>query len=121
MQCGLIIGFDGEEAGAGERIVQFVETANVPDRIFFSHVAGLAQHRVVDRLKREGRLLHGSVSLTQTSALNFIPTRPQSEIVREYIDGLPRSLYEPRAYLDRIYRFFLKLWRRGAPQRRTPN
>jgi hypothetical protein len=28
--------------------------------------------------------------------------------VREYIDGFSK-LYEPRAYLDRIYRFFLEL------------
>jgi len=44
--------------------------------------------------------------------MNFEPTRPVEEIAREYVEAF-WALYEPHAYLDRVYSYFLKL---GAPK-----
>ena len=37
--------------------------------------------------------------------MNFVPTRPQTEIFAEFAD-VWRRLYEPRNFLDRTYRFY---------------
>ena len=107
VQCGLIIGFDGERKGAGQRIVQFIEATNIPTA-FFSILQALPNTALWDRLEREGRLLGNTGDVNQTSVLNFIPTRPASDIVQEYVEAFA-DLYEPKAYLKRTYRYFLEL------------
>lgn len=48
--------------------------------------------------------------------MNFVPTRPVDDIAEEYIDAFAQ-LYEPHQYLDRVYRYFLKL---GTPKVKPP-
>ena len=48
--------------------------------------------------------------------MNLTPTRPLEEIAMEYVEAF-WQLYEPEKYLDRIYRYFLKL---GAPKCHPP-
>jgi hypothetical protein len=64
------------------------------------------------RLEKEGRLRTQNGNLNQTTLMNFEPTRPVEEIAREYVEAFC-ALYEPHAYLDRVYSYFLKL---GAPR-----
>lgn len=111
VMAGFIIGFDGEKAGAGDRIVQFVETTTIPTA-FFSMLQALPDTALWHRLKREGRLRDQEVSGNQTTLMNFVPTRPLEEIAREYIDAFGQ-LYDPLVYLNRTYRHFCKL---GAPR-----
>jgi radical SAM superfamily enzyme YgiQ (UPF0313 family) len=68
------------------------------------------------RLEKEGRLLDERGNINQTTLMNFVPTRPVEEIALEYVEAF-RALYEPKKYLDRVYRYFLKL---GAPQVHPP-
>ncbi|MCT0205581.1 DUF4070 domain-containing protein, partial [Synechococcus sp. CS-602] len=44
--------------------------------------------------------------------LNFVPTRPIREIATEYVDAFC-ALYEPNAYMDRVYHYYLKV---GEPR-----
>jgi radical SAM superfamily enzyme YgiQ (UPF0313 family) len=113
--AGFIIGLDGEKAGAGNRIVRFVEETSIPTAVF-SMLQALPHTALWARLKREGRLLDRSVDMNQTTRMNFIPTRPADEIAREYVDGFWR-LYEPGPYLDRVFRCFMKL---GPPVAKRP-
>lgn len=115
VMAGFIIGFDNEKSGAGDRIVRFVEQTTIPIALF-SMLQVLPDTALWHRLKREGRLIDtDTANINQTTLMNFVPTRPIEEIAREYVQGF-YHLYEPRNYLDRTYRHFLKL---GAPRHRS--
>jgi hypothetical protein len=69
----------------------------------------LPNTRLWQRLEKEGRLLHGKTSGDfYGMGLNYLPTRPQEEILAEFVRGIDR-LYEPSRYLARVYRYFLTM------------
>jgi radical SAM superfamily enzyme YgiQ (UPF0313 family) len=108
VMAGFIIGFDGEQTGAGGRIVEFVERTSVPTAAF-SMLQALPDTALTKRLRREGRLLDvGAGNVNQTTLLNFVPTRPLEEIAHEYVDGFWR-LYDPNRYMERVFRHFMLL------------
>ncbi|MEO1134654.1 MAG: B12-binding domain-containing radical SAM protein, partial [Cyanobacteria bacterium J06639_1] len=113
--AGFIIGFDGEKSGAGDRIVQFAEITGIPTTTF-AMLQALPHTALWHRLEKEGRLRVDSGNINQTTLMNFVPTRPVEEIAREYVEAFCQ-LYEPVQYLDRVYRYFLKL---GAPKVQAP-
>lgn len=104
---GFIIGFDGEQSGAGDRIVRFVEETAIPT-VYFSMLQVLPHTGLWDRLEKEGRLRDRAGTMNQTTLTNFVPTRPLEELAREYIEAFSR-FYEPGCYLDRTYRYFQML------------
>jgi radical SAM superfamily enzyme YgiQ (UPF0313 family) len=111
IMSGFIIGFDNEQAGAGDRIQSFVQEAGI-SVAFFSMLQALQNTAMWQRLQREGRLLNGSSTVHQGSLMNFVPTRPIEEITREFI-GAFWNLYEPMPYLKRTFRQFMLMngWR----------
>jgi radical SAM superfamily enzyme YgiQ (UPF0313 family) len=109
--AGFIIGFDGEKAGAGDRIIQFVESAAIPTTTF-AMLQALPNTALWHRLEAEGRTIAGSGTLNQTKLMNFVPTRPLEDIAREYVKAFCQ-IYEPISFLDRTYRCFMEL---GAPK-----
>lgn len=111
VMAGFIIGFDNEKKGAGDRIVQFVEQTAIP-MAMFSMLQALPNTALWHRLEKEGRLLDRGANINQTTLMNFIPTRPIEDIANEYVNGF-YQLYDPKAYLDRTYRYFMKL---GVPR-----
>ncbi|MBI5250045.1 MAG: B12-binding domain-containing radical SAM protein [Desulfomonile tiedjei] len=103
-----VIGFDNEKPGAGEGICSFVDTAGIPI-VVLNMLHALPNTRLWDRLKKEGRLVEtNTTGQTTGEKMNFIPTRPESEIVAEYL-GAWDHLYAPSRYLERAYRWFLKM------------
>jgi radical SAM superfamily enzyme YgiQ (UPF0313 family) len=114
--AGFIIGFDGEQKGAGERIIRFAEQAAIPTTTF-AMLQALPNTALWHRLEKEGRLrANKDGNINQTTLMNFIPTRPLEDIATEYVQAF-WQLYDPHLYLDRIYRCFLKL---GAPKCHPP-
>jgi radical SAM superfamily enzyme YgiQ (UPF0313 family) len=111
VMAGFIIGFDNEKSGAGDRIVQFAEQTAIP-MAMFSMLQALPNTALWHRLEKEGRLLGRGANINQTTLMNFIPTRPIEEIAKEYVNGF-YQLYEPKAYLNRTFRYFMKL---GVPR-----
>jgi radical SAM superfamily enzyme YgiQ (UPF0313 family) len=109
--AGFIIGFDGEKAGAGRRIVAFSEAAGIPTTTF-AMLQALPHTALWHRLQKEGRLVDKVGNINQTTLMNFVPTRPVEDIAQEYVEAFCQ-LYEPRRYLDRVHRYFLKL---GPPR-----
>ena len=107
VMAGFIIGFDGEKPQAGDRIVQFVEQTGIP-MAMFSMLQALPSTALWHRLEKEGRLLNSSANINQTTLMNFIPTRAIEDIATEYVDAFWR-LYDPTAYLNRIFRYYMKL------------
>jgi hypothetical protein len=57
--------------------------------------------------------------INQTSLMNFIPTRPITEIASEYVDGF-WELYDPKRYLDRVFRHFMMLKEAKFPRKPKP-
>ncbi|MCL6435613.1 MAG: DUF4070 domain-containing protein [Leptolyngbyaceae cyanobacterium HOT.MB2.61] len=107
--AGFILGFDGERAGAGDRIQAFVEQTSIPQPML-----GILQAppntALWSRLKKEQRLIEDKSHPTgdQNTLMNFIPTRPIAEIAREYVEGF-WTLYEPQNYLRRCLEQCLKI------------
>jgi radical SAM superfamily enzyme YgiQ (UPF0313 family) len=99
--AGFILGFDGEQAGAGDRIQAFVEQTSIPQPML-GILQALPNTALWDRLKKEQRLIEGESHPIgdQNTLMNFIPTRPVAEIAKEYVEGF-WTLYEPQNYLKR--------------------
>ncbi|MBI5525817.1 MAG: B12-binding domain-containing radical SAM protein, partial [Deltaproteobacteria bacterium] len=115
VMAGFIIGFDGETAGTGERIVRFVEQTAIPTA-FFSMLQALPGTALWQRLEREGRLC-GEAGVNQNSLMNFEPTRPLAEVAQEYVRSF-HEIYDPSRYLGRAYRHYRLL--AAAPRRHRP-
>jgi radical SAM superfamily enzyme YgiQ (UPF0313 family) len=117
VMAGFIIGFDGEKAGAGQRIVNFVEKTAIPTALF-SMLQALPDTALWHRLAKENRLRSQEVETagSQTSLMNYIPTRPLEDIAREYIEAF-WDLYDPEKFLDRTYRHFLMLGEATYPKK----
>jgi len=107
--AGFILGFDGEKAGAGDRIQAFVEQTSIPQPML-GILQALPNTALWDRLKKEQRLITSDSHPTgdQNTLMNFIPTRPITEIAREYVEGF-WTLYEPKNYLKRCFQQCLKI------------
>ncbi len=117
VMAGFIIGFDGEKKGAGQRIVNFVEKTAIPTALF-SMLQALPDTALWHRLAKENRLRDQSVLTagSQTSLMNYIPTRPLEDIATEYIQAF-WDLYDPEKFLDRTYRHFLMLGEATYPNK----
>lgn len=115
VMAGFIIGFDGEEKGAGDRIVKFVEQTSIPTALF-SMLQALPDTALSHRLTREGRLRSKSANINQTTLMNFVPTRPLEDIAHEYIDAF-WQLYDPEKFLDRAYRHYRMLGEATYPDK----
>jgi radical SAM superfamily enzyme YgiQ (UPF0313 family) len=116
VMAGFIIGFDGEAPGAGDRIVSFVERTAIPVALV-SLLQALPGTALWHRLDREGRLRRApTASGNSTYLSNFSPTRPLAQIGHEFVETVER-LYEPRAYLDRAWRYFHRLGAARAAER----
>jgi radical SAM superfamily enzyme YgiQ (UPF0313 family) len=111
IMSGFIMGFDNEQSGAGKRIQAFIEEANIP-QAQFSLLQALQNTALWQRLEREDRLTGGLGTVHQGAIMNFIPTRPVTEITEEYIDAF-WQIYEPMPYLKRTFRCFMMMngWR----------
>lgn len=101
-----IIGFDGEKKGIGKRIEALVEAANIPVVMINFLQAGLNTQLGI-RLKKEGRLLRLSEGVSE-SRMNFVPSRPEAEIIAEYLE-LWNHLYDPMRFYERVHRCILEM------------
>jgi len=112
-----VMGFDGETRGQGDRICAFVEQANIPVAVIGTLWA-LPNTDLWHRLKREGRLRENTSVPDDFigGTFNFVPNRPEDEIVDEFI-RVWDYLYEPSRFLSRAYRYLLSM----RPTRKAAN
>lgn len=115
-----ILGLDGETPGTGDRIISFIEAASIP-----LPMVQLLQPppttRLWHRLEREGRLLLERIQHSpELDSIGgkplFITSRPEAQIIDEYLKVWD-TVYEPRQFLERTYRYFLGM----RPTRRATN
>jgi radical SAM superfamily enzyme YgiQ (UPF0313 family) len=98
-----MLGFDNERPGAGRRICELVQAANVPI-VVLNVLQVLPNTQLWHRLEREGRLLKERTSGETTAGrLNYVPTRSEAEIMEEFAEAW-NYLYKPSHFLGRAYR-----------------
>ncbi|WP_299492181.1 B12-binding domain-containing radical SAM protein [Acaryochloris sp. IP29b_bin.137] len=107
IMAGFIIGFDGEQPNAGNRIIEFIERTNIPIAMF-SMLQALPNTALWHRLDSEQRLVNQDGNINQTTLMNFVPTRPITDIANEFVDAF-WQLYEPEQYLARTFRHFMSM------------
>ncbi|MBI4965708.1 MAG: B12-binding domain-containing radical SAM protein [Desulfomonile tiedjei] len=103
-----VIGFDGEESGVQQRILDLVQAAGL-GLVFVNVLQALPNTKLWNRLLEEGRLRPEITSgETLASRMNFVPSRPVEEIMQEWADAWAQ-LYEPNGCLERISRSCLSM------------
>ena len=103
-----VIGFDGETPGAGKRIASFVKQTNIPI-VMLNMLQAAPNTKLWDRLQAEGRLCDFRTSGNSTTgSMNFIPSRPQAEIIEEFVAAWD-EIYEPSNFLTRAYNYYLNM------------
>jgi radical SAM superfamily enzyme YgiQ (UPF0313 family) len=103
LMASFIIGFDHEKRGTGQRICDFADKHNIP-LVMLNTLMALPNTCLWDRLKQEGRLVDRKIAM-EGEQLNYIPTRPEAEILDEYASAVD-YLFEPARFLARTYRYF---------------
>ncbi|KPA13042.1 radical SAM protein [Candidatus Magnetomorum sp. HK-1] len=117
VMAGFIIGFDCEKAGAGDRIVKFVEQTSIPI-VFYSTLQALPHTALWNRLEKENRLLKNSnADMDSGTLMNFIPTRPIEEIALEFVESF-NQLYDPARFIDRTYHCYCILSKVKFPKKK---
>ena len=108
--AGCIVGFDKEPPGADQRLIDFAIRNQIPE-MFVTLLQAGPRTDLWTRLEREGRLLFENYDDNfgnQTGFINFVPTRPTSEIVQEFI-RLYEVLYDREFYLERAFEHTLSM------------
>lgn len=106
----IMVGFDGEKPGRGQRVIEFAMRNNIPE-IDATLVYAFPGTALWNRLKNENRLLdrdNNEISDWKRLEMNFVPTRPVEEIFDEFVQ-LYDVLYEPKLYLERSYRHLAQM------------
>jgi radical SAM superfamily enzyme YgiQ (UPF0313 family) len=103
-----IIGFDGEKDNVIERMRAFVDESAIPI-LYLGTLYAFPNSRMWRRLKDEGRL-NDRVDCGDPLAIrpNFVTDRPIERILKDY-QQMWDYAYEPSRFLDRTYRYHLKL------------
>jgi hypothetical protein len=111
---GFIVGFDTDTADIYQRQIDFIQEAAIPVAMV-GLLNALPNTQLGRRLLGEGRLLADtSGNNTHTLRLNFVPRRPEQEVVAGYKRVLA-TLYSPANYFRRC----AELLRRLPPRSRS--
>jgi radical SAM superfamily enzyme YgiQ (UPF0313 family) len=115
--AGFIVGFDSDDETIFARQLEFIDKTAIPWAM-----AGILMAppttALFERLKREGRLIEDSQSITNFGVPNFRTILPLPILLRglcTLLDGL----YQPDAFFERAYNS-LKVWKPKATQK-PPN
>jgi radical SAM superfamily enzyme YgiQ (UPF0313 family) len=106
----IILGFDDEQPGRDERVIEFAEKTRIPE-VTVSLLHALNGTVLWERLKKEGRLVETDNSILgdwHNLQMNFTPTRPREQIFEEFVT-IHQVLYEPANYLDRAFEHFARM------------
>jgi radical SAM superfamily enzyme YgiQ (UPF0313 family) len=101
--CGLIVGFDSDDATIFDRQFEFVERARI-SHAMLGMLAAIPKTPLHERLAREGRLDGDDDTAFGT---NVIPLGMSRDVLRDGYVALQRRLHEPDTYFDRLDRLFL--------------
>jgi radical SAM superfamily enzyme YgiQ (UPF0313 family) len=120
--AGFIVGFDTEEAGVAQAMIDCIEATSIPV-CMVGMLTALPGTQLTRRLEKAGRLLPfddmGSGDQC-TAGLNFATLRPRREILEDYRSVL-QSVYRPAAFFERVRHVGMALQRPGLRANPDPN
>jgi radical SAM superfamily enzyme YgiQ (UPF0313 family) len=102
--CGMILGFDNDDAGMFDAQCEFLRAARIPHAMV-GMLTAIPKTPLYARLAREGRL---DPSDRPEAGTNILPLRVSREELREGYVRVLNDLYEPGAFFDRVEDLFLK-------------
>jgi radical SAM superfamily enzyme YgiQ (UPF0313 family) len=102
--CGMILGFDHDDAGVFDAQRDFIRKARIPHAMM-GMLAAIPKTPLHARLAREGRLDHADTSEYGT---NVIPLLLSREDLRQGYLRVMNELYEPGAYFARVEDLYLQ-------------
>jgi radical SAM superfamily enzyme YgiQ (UPF0313 family) len=115
--AGFIVGFDSDDETIFDRQLEFINRTAIAWAM-----AGILMAppttALFDRMKREGRLIEDSQSITQFGLPNFRTVLPLPVLLRG-LCTLLNNLYQPDAFFERAYNS-LKMWQ-PKPTQKPPN
>jgi radical SAM superfamily enzyme YgiQ (UPF0313 family) len=115
--AGFIVGFDSDDETIFDRQLEFINRTAIAWAM-----AGILMAppttALFDRMKREGRLIEDSQSITQFGLPNFRTVLPLPILLRG-LCSLLNNLYQPDAFFERAYNS-LKMWQ-PKPTQKPPN
>lgn len=103
--AGFIVGFDTEELGVAEAMIDCIEATSIAG-CMVGLLTALPTTQLTRRLEGEGRLLpfaDETLGDQCTAGLNFVTRRPRVEILKDYRTIL-EAVYRPAAYFERVRR-----------------
>jgi radical SAM superfamily enzyme YgiQ (UPF0313 family) len=100
--CGMIMGFDHDDATIFDRQIEFVQQARIPFSMS-GMLTAIPKTPLHDRLAEEGRL---DLSDTPECGTNVIPLLMTREQLRDGFLRVLTSLYDPEAYFERTESLF---------------
>ena len=113
--CGMILGFDNDDATIFEAQLEFVKAARIT-HVMIGLLYAMPKTPLYDRLQDEGRL---DPSDPPDFGTNVIPAQMTREELRDGYVRVLRELYEPDAYFERLESlFFDKNFRYGTARSR---
>jgi radical SAM superfamily enzyme YgiQ (UPF0313 family) len=131
--AGFIMGFDGEKENTDLAMIRCIEDTAVCMAMVGLLVA-LPNTQLTRRLQKEGRLLNFQfepiavdqqqkdaptaafhnprveVSDQTTAGINFVTLRPREDVLNEF-SNVVRTIYAPKAYMDRVMRAAKRTWK----------
>jgi radical SAM superfamily enzyme YgiQ (UPF0313 family) len=102
--CGMILGFDHDDAGIFDAQAEFLRQARIAHAMI-GMLHAIPKTPLHERLVREGRLDEADVPEHGT---NVIPLRVSRQALREGYVRVWNELYEPGAYFERIEALYLE-------------
>lgn len=96
--AGFIVGFDTEEAGVADGMIECIEATSIPV-CMIGLLTALPGTQLTRRLEKEGRLLpfqNMDGGDQCTSGLNFVPLRPRWAVLEDY-KAVLTAVYQPGA------------------------
>ncbi len=91
VMSGFIIGFDADPDDIAERMTTCIQELGIPQAMI-GILTALPDTDLHDRLEAENRVHSGSSgNNTHTFSMNFVPTRPEADVLRDYKLVLERA------------------------------
>ena len=101
--CGMIMGFDSDDATIFDRQIEFIQKARIPFSMS-GMLYAIAKTPLYDRLIEEGRL---DFNDTPECGTNVIPLQMSREELRDGYVRVINEQYDPKAYFERTEALFL--------------
>lgn len=102
LMSGFIIGFDADPDDIADRMTACIQELGIPQAMV-GLLNALPDTDLYERLEAENRILTETTgNNTHAFAMNFLPARPEAEVLRDYKDVLRRAYPEDmKAYFER--------------------